>query len=71
MAGSREAALSLARSGRVAYRVIDPSRAAPSGRARGAKRAPRVGADFSFASSDFKALGAFFCNFPNRDLVIL
>ena len=23
-----------------------------------------TGADFSFASSDFKALGAFFCNFP-------
>jgi len=27
-----------------------------------------TGADFSFASSDFKALGAFFCNFvtPKR-----
>jgi hypothetical protein len=25
-------------------------------------------ADFSFASSDFKALGAFFCNFPIHDL---
>ena len=24
------------------------------------------GADFSFASSDFKTLGAFFCNFPSR-----
>jgi hypothetical protein len=24
-----------------------------------------AGADFSFASSEFKALGAFFCNHPN------
>jgi hypothetical protein len=24
-----------------------------------------TGADFSFASSDFKTLGAFFCNFCN------
>jgi len=28
----------------------------------------RVTADFSSASSEFRALGAFFCNFPNRDL---
>ena len=27
-----------------------------------------AGADFSFASGDFKALGAFFCNFPIHDL---
>src|SRR5271163_1786641 len=26
-----------------------------------------AGADFSFASSDFKTLGAFFCNFPSLD----
>jgi hypothetical protein len=26
-----------------------------------------AGADFSFASSDFKTLGAFFCNFPGLD----
>jgi hypothetical protein len=34
---SREAALSLARSGRVAYRVIDPSGAAPSAALRGSE----------------------------------
>ena len=61
--GPVDEALEVSRSGRVAYRVINPSRAAPSGRARGAKRAPRVGADFSFACNHFKALSAFFCNF--------
>ena len=34
----------------------------------GERIAPGAGADFSFASSDFKTLGAFFCNFatPKR-----
>jgi hypothetical protein len=52
---------------------VHPTPARPLGRppSSGAKKMPRAGADFSFASSDFKALGAFFCNFPNRDLVIL
>ena len=30
------------------------------------ERGVALGADFSFASSDFKTLGAFFCNFPSR-----
>ena len=45
-----------------------PSRTIPRQRARLAFSAA-TGADFSFASSDFKTLGAFFCNFCN--LVIL
>ncbi len=45
---------------------VHPTPARPLGRppSSGAKEMPRAGADFSFASSDFKTLGAFFCNFP-------
>ena len=38
-------------------------------RGRRSVRLRGTGADFSFASSDFKALGAFFCNFPNWKFV--
>jgi hypothetical protein len=43
-----------------------PTPTRPLGRllASGAKKMPSAGADFSSASSDFKVLGAFFCNFP-------
>jgi hypothetical protein len=38
-----------------------------SGYSGGGERGGAPGADFSFASSDFKTLGAFFCNFPGLD----
>jgi hypothetical protein len=38
-----------------------------SGYSGGGERGVAPGADFSFASSDSKTLGAFFCNFPSLD----
>ncbi len=38
-----------------------------SGYSGGGERGVAPGADFSFASSDSKTLGAFFCNFPGLD----
>jgi hypothetical protein len=48
----------------VGGRRLQASRTNPRRRARPAFPAA-TGADFSFASSDFKTLGAFFCNFCN------
>jgi hypothetical protein len=48
----------------VGGRPLQAPRTIPRQRARPASPAA-TGADFSFASSDFKALGAFFCNFCN------
>ena len=50
--------------GDVGGRPLQASRTIPRQRARPAFPAA-TGADFSFASSDFKTLGAFFCNFCN------